>query len=201
MLDSIKLNYSPAVKYILDKMRQQLPDNLRYHSIEHTLAVLKASEFLAEKLNITSEDKNLLLTAAAYHDSGFTTAYKNHETVGTEIAQEALPQFGFTQTQIDKVKQMIMATKIPQSPQTELEKILCDADLEYLGGEDYAEISETLLEELKLNGNELSAKDWLNMQIGFLEIHHFWTSYGLEVLTPKKQHVLAKLKEERAKME
>ena len=33
------------------------------------------------------------------------------------------------------------ATKIPQTPLTKLEEIICDADLDYLGREDFFEIS------------------------------------------------------------
>ena len=44
---------------------------------------------------------------------------------------------------------MIMATKIPQSPKNYLEQILCDADLDYLGRDDFYDIGGTLFKELK----------------------------------------------------
>jgi uncharacterized protein len=92
-----------------------------------------------------------------------------------------------------------MATKIPQSPDNLLEKILCDADLDYLGGNNYGEISESLRDELGLNGIQLSAEEWLNIQIAFLEKHHYWTDFALSVLKPQKQVVLDRLRAEQAK--
>ncbi|MDA0973125.1 MAG: hypothetical protein O2867_05255 [Bacteroidetes bacterium] len=41
-----------------------------------------------------------------------------------------------------------MATKVPQEPKDHLARILCDADLDYLGGDDYDEIAGGLYQEL-----------------------------------------------------
>lgn len=188
------MNPTKAIDYILEVMQKELPDKLRYHSLGHTLGVIQSSEYLAKKHTLSKEDLDLLLTAAAYHDCGFTKSYKNHEQIGCEIAQEKLPEFGYLQEQIDTVKGMIMATKIPQSPSTLLEKIICDADLDYLGGGKYDDISESLYDELGLNGIEMDEKQWLQMQIDFLEAHHYWTDFALKVLAPKKQLILNKLK-------
>lgn len=187
-------NSQEAINFILDKMRVQLPTNLLYHSIDHTLGVIESVEFLIQKQTVSDKEKSLLLTAAAYHDSGFTESYKNHEVEGCKIAQETLAQFDFSQPDIARIKAMILATKIPQSPKNELEKIICDADLDYFGGENYYSIAQTLFEELKLNGNNLSEEEWLNMQISFLEMHHYWTNYGQTVLAPKKAVILKELK-------
>jgi uncharacterized protein YozE (UPF0346 family) len=197
MSNSNTPNHQQAIDFILDKMKSQLPANLRYHSISHTLEVISSVKFLMQKQEVSEKEKKLLLTAAAYHDSGFTQTYKNHESIGCEIAQEALPQFDFNEEDIEKIQAMILATKIPQSPKNELEKIICDADLDYFGGENYYPIAQTLFDELKLNGNNLSGEDWLKMQIGFLEMHHYWTDYGQKVLAPKKAEILKELKAQR----
>ena len=49
------------------------------------------------------------------------------------MAKEELPKFGLSEKDIELICGMIMATKIPQNPKTKLEKIIADADLEYLG--------------------------------------------------------------------
>lgn len=187
------MKHREAIDHILNLMQEELPDKLRYHSLGHTLGVLRSCEFIASKHSLDDETLKLVLTAAAYHDSGFTKTYKNHESVGCEIAQDSLPNFDFTQIQIDRIKNMIRATKIPQSPRSLEEKILCDADLDYLGGGKYGDISESLYDELGLNGIEINADEWLDMQINFLEAHHYWTDFALEVLKPKKQAILDKL--------
>jgi uncharacterized protein len=190
------MEHTKAIDYILHRLQDELPGNLRYHSLEHTLGVLHSAEYLAKKEGLTEDEINILLTAAAYHDSGFTVSYKNHEQLGCEIAEEALPKFGYTNEQIAAVRSLIMSTKIPQSPSSRVEEVLCDADLDYLGGDNYGEISESLRDELGLNGINLGTEEWLNIQVKFLENHHYWTDFAIKVLNPRKQLVLDRLKNE-----
>lgn len=193
------MDHKKAIDYILNRMKQELPTNLRYHTIDHTLSVLEALRKLACHLGVTGDERKLLLTAAAYHDSGFMVAYKNHEERSCAIAEESLRAFGFSKEQIQIIQGMIMATKIPQSPETHLEKMLADADLDYLGGDNYDKIAGALGDELALNGTELSDEEWLHLQIKFLEEHHYWTEYYRENRAPQKQKVLERLKNQALK--
>lgn len=188
------MKFTQANDYIIQRIKTELSDKLLYHSLEHTLSVIESSKQLAERFGVHKQDLKLLLTAAAYHDSGFILSYKNHEQIGCEIASEHLPKFEYSASEVAKIKSMILATKIPQSPETLLEKILCDSDLEYLGQANYTKISQNLCKELALNGVELSQQEWLNMQISFLESHHYWTDYAIKNLAQKKQIVLETLR-------
>ena len=190
------MEHLSAIDYIINKMRAKIPSRLKYHSLDHTLAVFKSVQGAAQRSNVSEHEMKLLLTAAAYHDSGFLFNYKNHEEEGCKIAQKVLPEYGFESKDIEVICNMIMATRVPQSPQTKLEKLLCDADLEYLGGEEYHTISRRLFEELNLNGHSLSEKEWLKIQISFLEQHHYWTDWALKNLKPQKEKVLQALKTE-----
>ena len=49
---------------------------------------------------------------------------------------------GTTHLGYDLFSQLILATKVPQKPKNKLEKIICDADLDYLGREDFDNISD-----------------------------------------------------------
>lgn len=190
------MQHVEAIDFAIKKLQDELPDKLKYHSLEHTLGVLHSCEYLAEKHALGPTELNLLFTAAAYHDVGFTNIYQNHEEVGCQIAGEVLPKFNYSPKEVEQIKSMIMATKIPQSPQNLLEEILCDADLDYLGGDKYGEISESLKDELGLNGVEMDDGEWLKLQINFLENHHYWTDFAKRVLAPKKELVLNKLKKQ-----
>lgn len=187
------MEHKKAIDHVIQLMQRDLPDVLRYHSLGHTLGVIRSCEYLGKKHPLTDEESALLYTSAAYHDSGFIKAYKDHEAIGCEIVEEMLPAFNYTPEQIVLVQNMIRATKIPQTPTTLLEKILCDADLDYLGGGQYDEISENLFEELGLIGIEMNEIEKLDMQIRFLEGHHYWTDFAIKVLAPKKQKILDKL--------
>jgi uncharacterized protein len=194
----LSMDYQKAIEYIIARLRQELPDRLKYHSPEHTISVIRAAEKLGERHGISLHEMQLLLTAAAYHDSGFLKTYRNHEEESCRIAEKVLPDFGFKKEDIEVIKGMIMATKVPQKPHTLLEKIICDADLVYLGGDNYDSISTTLHKELTLNGIELDEDQWLDMQINFLESHNYWTEYYLNRLAPNKKNVLDRLKSKKA---
>ena len=93
------------------------------------------------------------------------------------------------------VKGLIWATKIPQSPKTKLEKIICDADLDYLGRRDFYQISDQLFKELKLRGLLGNKKEWNRIQISFLEGHSYHTKFALENRQPVKEKRIAELYE------
>lgn len=103
-----------AKTYALERLEHELPDHLLYHSLVHTRDdVVPAVERIAEKEGVTGEALTLLLTAAYFHDIGFTEGPTNHEEVGVSIASEVLPRFGYTPEQIKTISGIIMATKLP----------------------------------------------------------------------------------------
>lgn len=119
----------------------------------------------------------------------------NHEEIGCDIARATLPQFAYSTAQIDAVCKMILVTRIPQSPSNLLEKIISDADLDYLGRDDFYTIGQTLFEELKMNGILETEKEWDQLQIKFLEQHRYFTSTSLANRAAKKAKHLKALKE------
>ena len=60
-----------------------------------------------------------------------------------------LPEYGYSGEQIEKICKIIMATKLPPQPEDIYQKIICDADLDYLGRSDMIPVSNTLYKELK----------------------------------------------------
>jgi uncharacterized protein len=188
------MNIEEAEAFVMNLLHSQLPPDLYYHGVHHVLDVVSATATLAENEGITDAvTLNLLRTAAFYHDSGFTRTYDGHEEAGCDIARSSLPQFAYTQEQIEIICGLIMATKIPQSPKTDLEKILADADLDYLGRNDFEEISGTLFQELKACGRIKDNDTWNKTQILFLKSHHYWTHTAHVTRTPMKLKHLERL--------
>lgn len=185
-----------AQKYILSKLEQELAPNLYYHGIHHTLDVVNVALQIAEEENVKdSEFLALLKTAATYHDSGFLMAYSGHEAEGCGIVRDVLPGFGYSQGHIEIICGMIMSTKVPQSAATDLEKILCDADLDYLGRDDFKSIGETLYAELSARSLIGNRQDWNQLQIRFLESHQYHTKRSRLLREPQKQAHLNELRE------
>ena len=112
------------------------------------------------------------------------------------MAETYLTDLGYSKSDIRQVQKMIIATK-PTNPSTsKLEKILCDADLDYLGRDDFEEISNTLYSEFKTLGIVKDYESWMRLQVKFLEFHEYQTDFAKKYRAPKKAQWLEKIKEE-----
>lgn len=175
---------------VLNRLRTELSPKLSYHSFEHTCDVLDASINIANQEKLNEYEISLLKTAVLFHDIGFIYQLQNHEDKGCEIAQQTLPQYDYTSDEIEIICGMIMATKIPQVANSKLEKIICDADLDYLGRDDFWEIADNLFHELEALDIVSNEYDWNSIQLKFLDNHTYFTNYSIKNRTPKKlQHI------------
>lgn len=188
------IDFIGAENYILTRLRNELSPKLSYHGVHHTLDVFNIAIELCTTEGIDEYQTMLVKTAALYHDSGFIYSNVEHEMLGCKIAKEALPKFAYSADEIKQICGMIMATKIPQSPKTQLEEILCDADLDYLGRDDFYPIAGTLFHELIAFGNISTEEVWNRIQVGFIDKHQFFTQTNQNRREDKKQVYLSELK-------
>ncbi|MBL7903459.1 MAG: HD domain-containing protein [Bacteroidales bacterium] len=173
-------------EFIVEKMRRELPAYVVYHSIDHTLDVMEATVRLARLEGLSEDSVRLLSAAALFHDSGITVKFKDHEDVSAEIAGEYLPSFGFTPTEIEKIKEWILATKLPQSANSAEARVLCDADLDYLGRNDFFIIGQKLRLEWELAGNRINLSEWYIIQMEFLKNHTYFTDSAKKLREQRK---------------
>lgn len=170
------LDFEAAKKYAIDRLERELSPLLVYHSLWHTTDdVVLATIRLADLENVRGEDRVLLVTAAFYHDIGFLKIRVGHEDASIEMAREALPQYGYQPHQIDTIAGIIHATQLPQSPHNLLEQILADADLDALGRDDFFVRNQLLRQELDNYGIPATEDEWDEIQLSFLEGHHYFT--------------------------
>jgi uncharacterized protein len=158
-------------------LERNLPPQRVYHNLAHTRdEVLAAVERLAAMEGIAGENLLLLRTAAWFHDVGFVVQGANHETIGAELAAQALPDFGYRPEQIAAIQGVIMATRLPQSPRTLLEQIMADADLDLLGCEEFLPRNHDLRAEMAAYGQTMDDHEWLSSQLDFLRSHVYFTA-------------------------
>jgi predicted metal-dependent HD superfamily phosphohydrolase len=188
------INYRRAEENIIQRLKNRLPQNLFYHSVEHTHDVCRAAERIALAEGIKGEDLFLVKTAALYHDVGYIRKYHDNEVIAVEMAKESLPKYGFTVEQINKISNLILATRVPQKPMNHLEEILCDADLDYLGRDDFPEISENLKREFLHRGQIEEEREWDEIQISFITRHKYFTRTSQKLRRAKKMENLAMVK-------
>ncbi|MES2371178.1 MAG: YitT family protein [Bacteroidota bacterium] len=183
-----------AGSFIITKLEKELPGYLSYHNVGHTNKVLKHTLEIAALEGIGGEDLDLLSTAALFHDAGFIKKYTGHEEVSCEMAKQFLPQFDYSDAQVERICGLIMATRIPQTPQDRLAEILCDADLYYIGTDDYGIMAEKLYPEFLKEGIANNKMEWQRQQIEFLESHTYFTKRAQEKLSGKQKKNLIVLK-------
>ncbi|WP_018614680.1 HD domain-containing protein [Segetibacter koreensis] len=163
-------------QHVIDKLEKGLSPDLTYHNVTHTLDVLEQAVDIAKYEGIKNENDLLLLKIGAlYHDVGFLNVYTGHEKVSCEIAYKELLGFGYSEDQINTICGIIKATKVPQRPKTILEKIICDADLDYLGRDDFFKIGEGLYKEFLYQRIVSDSRSWNFLQVSFLKRHHYFT--------------------------
>jgi len=189
------IHYRKAEKYILKRLREELPDNLHYHDINHTIDVCAAVERLALMEGVEGDDIFLLKTAALYHDGGFVEEYAKNEPIGARMAREVLPQFGYDEAQIQKIEELILATRVPQQPKNKLEEIICDADLDYLGRDEFHFIADKLKRELMERNIIQNDIEWDTLQVKFLEAHHYFTGTAIKLRQKMKEKRIIEIKE------
>lgn len=182
------------IKHRVFMRMKDLDQRLHYHTIWHTSDVLLQVDRIAQSEGIDNERELLLLKIAAlYHDTGFLKSYLNHEEVGCQIFMEDAEQLAYELTinEKERICQLILVTKTPQEPQNHLEQIICDADLDYLGRDDFWLIGKKLYSELYGYGMIHDEHDWNMLQLSFLGKHHYWTKTSQKMRADKKAEYLS----------
>ena len=189
------MDFEKASEYITNRLKNELAVTLYYHSFDHTMDVYKATMDLAKQEGINGESLGLMKIAALYHDAGFIYQYLDNEKVAAQIARETLPGFGYTPSQVEIITGIILATVVFAVPKTHLEQIVKDADLDYLGRDDFKHISVSLQKELNSNGFQLTDQKWDQIQVKFFEKHLYYTKSAVQYRKPTKQKHFEEIKQ------
>lgn len=132
-----------------------------YHQYEHSISVMERSLYLAEKENVSEEDKEILAIASLFHDTGFVIQYDNNEYIGAKIARNYLKTNLYPEEKIRAIERLIIATIPDNEPENLLEKIIKDADLDNLGREDFLQTGEKVKKELETIKNiKIKDPEW-----------------------------------------
>jgi predicted metal-dependent HD superfamily phosphohydrolase len=181
-----------ARHYVSDIFAHKVKPEFVFHNIEHTEAVAEACSQMADYYQLSDEDRLVLLLSAWFHDTGYSSGkVEGHEEISVQIATEFLQPHAVPDVVQQRVTSCIRATHMPQSPISQVEKILCDADLLHLSTGDFKAMNQLLKQEREnLLGHKISKKEWRKGNIKFLQEHKYFTEYGQQYLEPKKQENL-----------
>lgn len=176
-MDFSHIDFEQLEMKVLGDLEKELPSYLTYHSVQHTKNVINDAMEIATHENVSPSDIMKIKIAALLHDTGFMTTYQNHEEASCVYAKKVLSKYKISTEDLEHICEMIMATKIPQSPKDQCGKILADADLAYLGTDHFGKISSLLFDELKHINPMFDLQTWNQIQIKFLTNHQYFTNY------------------------
>lgn len=184
-----------ARHYVTEIFTQKVKPEFVFHNLDHTEAVAEAASQMADYYQLNDEDRFVLMLSAWFHDTGYSFGkVEGHEEISAQIATQFLQQHNVADNIQQRVSSCIRATHMPQSPISQTEKILCDADLLHLSTEDFKAMNQLLKQEREnLLGQKISKKEWRRGNIKFLQEHKYFTDYGQQYLEPKKQENLISL--------
>lgn len=171
------MNLRDARTFIQGKLERELPSSLAYHNAAHTADVCEAALRLAALEGVEDAESLACLELACWmHDVGFIESPHRHEKRACELVDAWLPDFGVDEGARRLIKELILSTELHSPATTLLEQIIQDADLDYLGREDYTPRAEGLRQELEHRGQRFSDVDWIEFQIHFLSTHRYKTA-------------------------
>lgn len=182
-----------AERYVRNFINENCSDKMFYHNIYHTEEVVKAAEKIGKKCQLSDEDLEIVILAAWFHDTGYYKGNEDHEIKSAEIADNFFSAENTQVSKLEKVKNCIKATKIPQCPNNLIEKVLCDADLYHLSSNKFFKKSELLRKELVAHQCAISPVSWMSKSCEFISRHKYFTDFAKRILKPKKEANLKKL--------
>lgn len=177
-------------------LKHRLSETLYFHNPGHTLEVVTATLDIGAQSSLTTTEQETVTTAAWFHDLGYCYTYKGHELESANTAFIFLSILGVHESRIDQIVSCILATRMPQQPQSLLEKILCDADLHHFSRSDYPAHEQALKKEWEDTLNlQYDDEQWKKLNLQMLREHQYWTPYGKTVLQLRKEVNIRKLEE------
>jgi uncharacterized protein len=172
------------------------PDSFLYHNLQHTKDVVDMVKDISENSGTNEEQEEVLLIAAWFHDTGYPHNILHHEEKSAEIAQEYLERVSFPAAKIKTVKELILSTRIPQNPGTLTEKIICDADIAYIGHDDFINRISSLRDEwVQTIKKTFTDEEWIKQNIDFIEANFFHTEYARQKFGEARKKNLSLLKQ------
>lgn len=182
---------------VLHRLAQRLPDDLSFHTFEHTAEVVAFSTMFAKADNRSEREIELVRIAATFHDVGFLVDRLMHEELGAELASALMLSLGtFSQEECEMVRLMILDTQVVSESgwcfdklRTPLSQYLCDADVANFGRDTYL----AKLELVRLETSSARDTSFYLNALAMLDAHHWHSAYA-------KQHLQAIKESNRIKL-
>ena len=109
-----------AKEYVASILTHEISDKCLFHTINHTLDVLKHAETIGSHCKLDADSLNILIMSALFHDVGYVDAYDDHEIYSADRARDYLKSKEVDELVIYQIEVAIHSTKTPQNPIDEI---------------------------------------------------------------------------------
>lgn len=179
---------------VFNRLENELPENLYFHNLKHTMSICSTVELLGRAENLTDEEMLILRTAAIFLDTGYKNDYRRNEDYRCEFARDLLPRFKYSEQLILKICHLLGVSFEKMEPTNKLEKILFDSYYDFLGRADLPLAAKELFREQREYGLAENEKKWIENFISFVEKHEFCTPTANKMRDIDKEVQIQKLR-------
>jgi predicted metal-dependent HD superfamily phosphohydrolase len=110
------------------------------------------------------------------------------------MAGRILKLIGYKPNEVVKIQKMILSTDLESEPESHVEKILCDADLDHFGRKDFFKLDGRLREEWREKGMDVSDEvKWYKGTLEILKKHQYYTESQKKLREKEKQKNIKRL--------
>jgi adenylate cyclase len=157
-------------KYFSD----EAPPDLYFHNAQYAKNISAQVDLIANAERIPEELYVEVKLAAIFLISGFISDYHNPVEAAHSLMDKILKNFGFEENNINAAKKTI-SNSFSAKIESQADTIIHDARYDYLGREDYLNLSERLLRERNEHGMITTGKEWFEIQKDLLVSNDFIT--------------------------
>ncbi|RZJ73500.1 Pycsar system effector family protein [Flavobacterium sp.] len=191
-----------AENFVRDLFKDKLSDSYTYHNFKHTKRVVASAEELADKENLSPDEKSALVLATWFHDTGYVNGPMKHEYNSAIIFRGFASENDIPDNIANLAERLILVTEMCENPETLSEKIIRDADCSHFGSEKYEKIAATLRAEWESQGRTYTDSEWIKGNLEVLEKwHRYYTTSAVENWQPQKEKNIASIKQKLEEME
>lgn len=160
-------------KYFAD----EAPPNLYFHNSAMARSIVNQIDLLAKPERLSEEEYFEVRLASLFLFTGYVTDYEKPDEAACALMDQILPRFNFKIGNTDKSKSLIY-NSFSERYDSLSDRILHDAQYDYLGRSDYVRLTDRLYRERTEHGMAISRDEWITYQKKFITGHDFLTETG-----------------------
>lgn len=165
--------------HVIDFFEKHPSQQLVFHTLEHTLSVVKQAESIGKAEGLTKEDLEAVIIASWFHDTGYLLQLYDHEGESVKVAKGFFELNPVSETCEKTVIDCIEVTCRKREPKTMAECVILDADIAHVADENFIQISKKLKREMANCQNcTVKFNDYWGETLSFLGGLKFYTGYA-----------------------